>query len=204
MAYRSSVHSSTGETPNLLMLGREVFLPVDLMFESNNPDARAQTDYVTDLKSKLQKAYAWAREQVAISARVQKKHYDRHLDKQGFQAGEFVWLKEERRRIGLSPKLQLNFEGPYLVIRLSDVVYRIQRSPRSRFKIFHYEKLKKYQGKSIVSWLKHVPMVSLDQRLQIGLPEENLLDAAAIVEEPVIDPKTGQMDETSTFIGNSW
>lgn len=33
-AYRASVNESTGCSPNLLMLGREVTLPVDLMFQS--------------------------------------------------------------------------------------------------------------------------------------------------------------------------
>ena len=32
-AYRSSLHESTGYTPNMLMLGREVRIPVDLLFE---------------------------------------------------------------------------------------------------------------------------------------------------------------------------
>ena len=33
MAYRSSMHETTGMTPNALMLGREVSTPLDLMFE---------------------------------------------------------------------------------------------------------------------------------------------------------------------------
>ena len=37
MAYRSSVHESTGFTPNQVMLGREIEVPLDVMTESN-PD----------------------------------------------------------------------------------------------------------------------------------------------------------------------
>ena len=32
MAYRSSIHESTGETPFTLMFGREVQLPVDIIY----------------------------------------------------------------------------------------------------------------------------------------------------------------------------
>ena len=32
LAFRSSIHESTGETPSLLMLGREVELPIDLLY----------------------------------------------------------------------------------------------------------------------------------------------------------------------------
>lgn len=32
LAYRSSTHESTGESPSILMLGREVELPVDLLY----------------------------------------------------------------------------------------------------------------------------------------------------------------------------
>ena len=31
-AYKSSIHESTGEIPSLLMLGREVELPTDLLY----------------------------------------------------------------------------------------------------------------------------------------------------------------------------
>ena len=33
LSYLSAVHRSTGETPNMMVLGREVELPLDLMME---------------------------------------------------------------------------------------------------------------------------------------------------------------------------
>lgn len=35
MAYRTSVHDSTGFSPSLMMLGREPELPIDLLFGSS-------------------------------------------------------------------------------------------------------------------------------------------------------------------------
>ena len=32
LAYRSSVHESTKQTPNMMMLGREAQLPIDLLY----------------------------------------------------------------------------------------------------------------------------------------------------------------------------
>jgi hypothetical protein len=51
------------------------------------------------------------------------------------------------RTKGISPKLQSSWEGPHKVIaRINDVVYRIQRSPRSRMMAVHLDRLAPYCG----------------------------------------------------------
>ncbi|GBN69664.1 hypothetical protein AVEN_32412-1 [Araneus ventricosus] len=41
-----------------------------------------------------------------------------------------------KRRRGLSPKLQQNWEGPYTIVKkLNDVIYRVQRSPNAKPKV---------------------------------------------------------------------
>ena len=37
-AYRATMHESTGCSPNLLMLGREINLPIDLMLGNSNQE----------------------------------------------------------------------------------------------------------------------------------------------------------------------
>lgn len=37
LAYRSSIQESTGESPAMMMLGRELPLPVDILIESHQP-----------------------------------------------------------------------------------------------------------------------------------------------------------------------
>ena len=60
-AYRSSIHESTGLTPNLLMLGREVRLPSEIIFGSK---MRFQDEnivnyglYVEVLRDRIQRAH---------------------------------------------------------------------------------------------------------------------------------------------------
>ncbi|GFW78882.1 kinectin [Trichonephila clavipes] len=53
-----------------------------------------------------------------------------------FHEGDRVWLWNPKRRKGLSPKLQTNWEGPYTVLkRLNDVVVQIQNLPQPNPKI---------------------------------------------------------------------
>ncbi len=53
----------------------------------------------------------------------------------------FQSLQKERA----SPKLQRTWEGPYKVIKqINDLVYRIRRSPRTKLKVVHLDRLQPY------------------------------------------------------------
>lgn len=74
-AYRSTQHPATGYTPNMLMLGREVLLPSQIIFplpptqNDQNPDS-----YISLLKSKLEEVYLSARKNLQKSATRQNKN----------------------------------------------------------------------------------------------------------------------------------
>ena len=74
-AYRATPHESTGETPDMLMLGREILLPVDLTTRVNSKDEKVSetTDYALHLREHMQTAHERAREHLRASARRQKK-----------------------------------------------------------------------------------------------------------------------------------
>ena len=77
MAYRSSVHESTGETPNMLMLGRQVEVPLDVVTEAT-PDAEPlTTEYAQALQQRLASAHEAARRQLGRAAERQKRNYDK-------------------------------------------------------------------------------------------------------------------------------
>ncbi|GBM06878.1 hypothetical protein AVEN_269004-1 [Araneus ventricosus] len=65
-----------------------------------------------------------------------KTRYDSGATGHHFKEGDQVWMYTPKRRRGLSPKLQQNWEGPYTIVKkLNDVIYRVQRSPNAKPKI---------------------------------------------------------------------
>jgi hypothetical protein len=56
-AYRSSESESTGLTPNMLMLGREVRTPLELLFGCREEVFVSYGDYVAGLRTRLQVAH---------------------------------------------------------------------------------------------------------------------------------------------------
>jgi hypothetical protein len=92
-----------------------------------------------------------------------------------FVQGQFVWLYQPRRNIGLSNKLQKPWEGPYLIVKqINDSIYQIQKSPKSTKRIVHFDRLKEYKGKPIDSWLGSVDAESrLEVRSQRDLKPDD-------------------------------
>ncbi|CAC5378746.1 unnamed protein product [Mytilus coruscus] len=78
-AYRATPHESTGLTPNLLMLGKEVRLPAELMFGSVfNGQNRIETygEYVEILKERMLRAHSVVRKHLQAADKRQKDNYD--------------------------------------------------------------------------------------------------------------------------------
>ena len=142
MAYRSAVHNTTQETPNMMMLGREVRMPMEALIEKP-PDAEdPDTDFAWGLRNKLQDAWSRARKVMGENARVQKKNYDRKVFGNPFETGESVWYLNARRKKGECSKLQSRWLGPYIIKDvLSAVTYRIQQG-RKKPLVVHYDRLK--------------------------------------------------------------
>ena len=153
-AYRSAPQESTGETPNMLMLGREVALPTDLAMPPPPEDPSVKTDYAANLRDVMREVHDKAREHLKEAGRRQKKSYDQKSTSVKFEEGQFVWLRKKTREKGLSPKLQPRWLGPYLIVtRMSDVTFRIQASPRSHPMVVHADRMKKYEGIERQAWV---------------------------------------------------
>ena len=166
MAYRSSQHETTGRSPCEMMLGRSIRLPIDLMLGPTPVEdtGETSTEYASRLTSKMENIHKYAREHLDLESRRQKRTYDVRLYHKPYSRGDTVWLHNKRRKKGRSPKLSRSWEGPYLVLKaLSDLVYSIQKSARSKPKVVHCDRLKPYRGSSIVSWLDHSTPVASPQ-----------------------------------------
>ena len=62
MAYRCAVHESKGASPNIVMLGREVEVPLDVTTEVPPDAPPLQTDYAQAVQKRLAPAHDLARQ----------------------------------------------------------------------------------------------------------------------------------------------
>ena len=112
--------------------------------------------YVDMLRQKLEQAYGYARQNLKASAVRQKRNYDHKVNADCFMQGDQVWLHTPKRQIGLSPKLQSFWDGPFVVIQVvGENIYNIQKSLSSRKIVVHRDRLYRYQGNES-NWFRDV------------------------------------------------
>jgi len=143
-AYRSSIHDSTGHSPNFLMFGREVRAPVDVVLGTPPSDDPVTPDaYADELYQRLVTAYQFVQEQLGLAASRSKRHYDLRVRPVTFSEGQWVWIYHPRRYVGRSPKWQRWYTGPYLVEKaFNGVLYRVRRNPKAKPMVVHVDKMK--------------------------------------------------------------
>jgi hypothetical protein len=147
LAYRASTHDTTGLTPASLSFGREHRLPCDLLFGAPPDKERPTTEHAADLVAHIHDIHDYAHQHLKLASDRMKTRYDKTANSAGYYEGDRVWLYRPKRMKGKSPKLQPAWEGPYKIItRINDVVYRIQKTPRSKMIVVHMDHLAPYQG----------------------------------------------------------
>ena len=156
-AYRASMHESTGMTPNLLMLGREVRLPSEIVFGSGTTRAGEQItsygQYVDSLRSRMQHAHEIARKHLKNSAQQQKQNYNFKAHVHKYQQGELVWVLSDRSQQDVTPKLRRPYEGPFLILKqINDLIYLVQFNAKGKKQILHHNGLKPYLGSGHLKW----------------------------------------------------
>ena len=148
LAYRTSVHEATKHTPFSLMFGREVQLPIDVMF--GLPTGSGQPTnvpvYVKELRKWLSEAYERVRQHLSAEQKRHKLLYDTKVAGNPFVKGDKVWLHNAAVPRGYSKKLHRFWKGPYTVVDvLNNCVYKIKQdaSPHKQHTV-HFDRLKPY------------------------------------------------------------
>ena len=77
MAYRASVHDTTKFTPFHLTFGREIRLPIDVMFGKTPDPVQEHTEYARELRACLENAHRLVRDNTKAAQKRQKDRYDR-------------------------------------------------------------------------------------------------------------------------------
>jgi hypothetical protein len=125
-AYRSTPHTTTGESPNRLMLGRESTTPLTLLAPVV-PDGEPKQPWVENLHENFAEAHARVQEHICKAQRSQKRSHDARQRGYAFNVGDRVWLLHNQGRKGIPYKLNAyRWRGPYEIRkRLSAAVFVI-------------------------------------------------------------------------------
>ena len=148
-AYRASVHSVTGYSPNFLLFGHENRAPIDLVMQNPEtvPEGNWSThEYVARKQEVMLHAYASARDHLRVAAQRRKRTYDIGVKVVEFTPNQKVWYYYPRQYLRRSKKFQFVYTGPYTVVkRLGAVNYLIQKNSKSPTMVVHVDKLKACQ-----------------------------------------------------------
>ena len=115
-AYRASVHSSTGFTPNKIFLGRENRMPVDLAMGLPPSELNGEVsmdEFVEKQQQLADETYQLVRQNLGQNAQRRKAVYDAKVRKCEYTRGSWVWYYYPRKFTNKSPKWQRNYTGPY-------------------------------------------------------------------------------------------
>ena len=193
LAYRTSVHDTTGTSPFELMYGREVRLPEDIMFALPATVETARADYKGILKRHLQHAYQLVRKHTRRQQEHQKFNYDRSIRGQPFQVGDLVLLHCPHVPRGRSPKLHRPWQGPFKVMAvLGPATNRIVNCARAKKRlVVHFNRLKPWVSNESMEGPPSLPKVSpnsMENEHQPTITSDKLEDIVLYFPQPQENP----------------
>jgi hypothetical protein len=125
---RAVPHSTTGETANYMMMGREVRLPDDLYHQATRAESQTTDSYAAELQERLAQAHELVRSK-QLTVRVEGTE-----EPNLFKEGDWVWLKSKQKAKGMANarKLQPKFIGPFKIVEsLPYHTYRVSRDGKT-------------------------------------------------------------------------
>jgi hypothetical protein len=133
-----------------------VRLPVELGL-TEITKTQNEGHYAIELRKILHKAHQVAREHLINSAVRQKHRYDSKAVLEHFHPGDLLLVLNEKREVGVCPKLQPVFLGPFVVTKkINDWLVEVQTTKDGNRRILHHDKIKKYLGDEIPKWANNL------------------------------------------------
>ena len=176
MAARSAVHTAMNETPNMMMLGREVRLPVDLLV-GGPPELEYEvvthSEYAASLVEAMRDIHAVVTQHLGPYYRYQKAYYDKGVHAVEYTVGQAVWLRTYARDLDSPSAFADRWDETWIVLgRVTAVHYRIQKTPYGEQRIVHGDKIKIHYGEILDLatrrlWLSLQPNASRVDRLAV-------------------------------------
>ena len=196
-AIRSMEHRGTGYSANMMMLGMDVFQPIDILFHTQGDHFKDENPagYVGHVRATLKEVHALATKHLRSMLRYQKRYYDLRLQENHYEVGDFVYRLNNASKTGESRKLKPVWLGPLVVIDvLSPVLYKVR--DRRKEHVLHHDKLKLCEDRCIPLWLRKLRNEAADLDATIAYDEAEQEGEAAVPLDQVaqIPPEPPELD----------
>jgi hypothetical protein len=158
LAHNMAIHAATSYTPYYLFHGREAVCSLDLLTEIpvENPPEDIH-EYALQQVEQLRYAFEYVQQHAQTRIVRMKKSYDARVRPKTFAVGELVYYFYPRVRKDKYHKWQANYlPGVYKIIKvLNGTNCILQRTPKSKAFVAHFDRLKHYPGAVPPVWQGH-------------------------------------------------
>jgi hypothetical protein len=136
----------------MMMLGREIGLPAELMFGSPGNTGQPEGDqYVGELQTAIEGAHRVARETLKQSQKRMKRDYDVKVRVRELKLGDLVYQLDTATVKGKTRKLSPSWKGPGVVIeKLTPYLYKIKL--KRGIITANHDRLKLCQDREVPEW----------------------------------------------------
>ena len=118
ISYRSTVHSSTGFSPHLLVFARETRLPIELVAPTIAEEGQStRSEFAESMKKRFEKTYELTRANTQKACNRYKDYEDKKAKEATYKVEDKVWLHVPVVKKGKSLKLSCPWQGPYTVVK---------------------------------------------------------------------------------------
>jgi hypothetical protein len=194
-AYRSSIHATTKETPNRLMLGREVVTPVKLLVPAS-PDVTEKVSWVDSLHQRFRETSRLVMEQSKAALRLQKANYDKKTKLYNFNVNDKVWVYDPTQRRGTISTLNAHlWKVPYIGMKkISAAVYLVRLPNAIKGRFINVDRLSPFIERTATQF----PQLS-DQQDNNEPPQQNDVTTTSeqlLMTAPIVHIQRDQPSET--------
>jgi transposase InsO family protein/predicted aspartyl protease len=138
MYYRASTHRATGVSPALLALGRDLRLPVDVMYPTGPVERVSMPEYLERMEDRMTIAAEFARHHMEMDWQSRQSNRSFWNNYRLIDVNKQVYVFRPVIPRGTSFKLAKHWWGPYHVKeRINDHLYRVDMGGRNGVQVIH-------------------------------------------------------------------